>query len=308
MNEQPRTLADRLGPAQVSSEVRARIVAGTFNRLQRPAPGRRWLFTSLGLGAALASAALALPWRRPAPVRAIVTERTRAPVITPVPPVAAPVPPVAATAPRPRALIGPRTDELGRHRMILGSGGRAVWFPGPPGDVAVRLDQGRAQFEVAHLDRAESFRVLADPVEVTVVGTRFRVERQGTCSAVLLQEGRVDVSFRGQVVAHLRASDERTFCLTASGLESSSPGETEVRGALALIAQDRDLPRAAELLERYGRAHPGGVLEAEALFHLVRLHARLGNGPRAAEALGQLELRHPGDERLPGLHALVEGK
>jgi hypothetical protein len=294
-----RPLAERLGSPGVSSEVQSRIVAGTLARLDAP-PSRRWPMVVLALGAAAAAAALLVPARRPSPVVAIA-HRAPAPLITPTP--AEPAREVA------RSFVGPHTEELGRHRLVLAPGARAVSLPaGSNGEVSVRLEQGRAQFDVAHLERAERFLVLADPVEVTVVGTRFRVDRQGACSTVALQEGRVDVSFRGQMVAQLFPPDERLFCLTAAGLESTSPGEQEMRSAPGLIARDRDLPRAAELLERYRRGHPGGVFEAEALFHLVRLQVRLGQEGRAAVTLRELERRHADDPRLPDLHALVEGR
>jgi hypothetical protein len=291
-----RPLADRLGPAGVSSQVQSRIVAGALARLDAP-PSRRWPVVVLAFGSVVA--ALLVPWRRP-PAIVPVAHRAASPLIT-----ATPAEPAQAVA---RSLVGPHTEELGRHRLVLAPGGRAVWLPARDGEVVVRLEQGRAQFEVAHLERAESFRVLADPIEVTVVGTRFRVDRQGACSTVALQEGRVDVGFRGQVVAQLLPPDERLFCLTPSGLESTSPGEKQVRSALGLIARDRDLPRAAELLERYRRGHPGGVFEAEALFHLVRLQVRLGQEGRAAATLDDLERHHADDPRLADLHALVEGR
>jgi hypothetical protein len=290
-----RPIAERLGTTGVSSQVQGRIVAGAMARLDRP-PGWRWM-PALFAVAAASAAALFLVGRR-APVVAPVARHPAAPLILPTPAEPSPA----------RTFVGPHSEDLGRHRLVLAPGGRAVALPSAPGEVAVRLEQGRAQFEVAHLDRAERFRVLADPVEVMVVGTRFRVDRQGSCSAVALQEGQVDVSFRGQVVARLRPPDERLFCLTAAGLESSSPGEEEVRSALGLIARDRDLPRAAELLERYRRGHPGGVLEAEALFHLVRLQVRLGQEGRAARTLSELQRRHADDPRLADLHALVEGR
>jgi hypothetical protein len=300
MNERPSpTLAERLGNPGVSSQVQSRIVAGTMARLQAPPRTSRWLLATAGLGATIAAGVLLLAHRPPpAPM---VTSAPR-PVLTPHA-----APPIAATeALPPRAFVGPHGEDLGRHRLTLAAGGRAEWLPSPAGEVTVRLDQGHAQFDVAHLEKMESFRVLSEPVEVTVVGTRFRVDRQGGCTAVALQEGQVDVSFRGQVVAHLHPSDERTFCLTAAGLESTSPGEKEVRAALALIARDRELGRAAELLERYQRNHPGGVFEAEALFHLVRLQVRLDRRARAGELLDELQRRHAGDPRLPALHDLLD--
>jgi hypothetical protein len=301
MTERP--VADRLGPAAVPRAVEARIIQGSLARITAPRLRRPWfLVTTTALTATALGLFLLL---RPLP-------------LAPGPPPGSPPAPVTATAPAtppptaPRplplpSLVGPRTLDLGRHRMRLAAGGRATPLPAAPGAIKLRLDGGRARFDVARRERAEPFEVLAGPVLVSVVGTRFAVGvgDDPRCSAVAVEEGEVAVSFRGRTVARLRPSDERTFCLSAVGLETSAPGEPWVHRALALVAEGRQLDRAAALLERYRRTQPLGVLEDEVLFHLVRLRARLGQRPQAEALLHELETRYPGDERLAGLRGIV---
>jgi ferric-dicitrate binding protein FerR (iron transport regulator) len=205
-------------------------------------------------------------------------------------------------------LLGPRTERLERHRVELGPDARLRRQGEVAGQVSLRLDEGRARFEVAPLGPRESFRVLAGPVAVEVVGTLFSVARASDCATVGVEEGAVKVVQDGRVVARLRPSDEQTFCLTGLGLEISSPGEALVRSALALVASGREPARAAELLARYRREHPGGVFDQEALFHLVRVNVRLGRTAEAARLLRVMETSHPGDERLARLRPLVRAR
>jgi ferric-dicitrate binding protein FerR (iron transport regulator) len=206
-----------------------------------------------------------------------------------------------------RELIGPRQATLGAHRLVLEADTRVQPLSAGPGQVRLVLERGSAHFEVAHLRPSESFQVRATPVEVEVVGTRFVVERQPGCTTVGVDEGVVQVRFAGAVVARLHPTERRRFCATRSGgLETSAPGDELVRSALALIAEGRALDRAADLLERYRRQEPQGELTPEALFHLARLRARLGDGAAAAHLLDELAARFPDDERLPSLRAALE--
>jgi hypothetical protein len=310
-------LRERLGPAIVPRPVEARIAARALLRVRAARARRRPLLALAAVGVGLA-AALLIALLRPPSAGPVAKAASRPFVVTlPVPApsvgrVHAPSRPSEAAAPSvapaQAPLEGPRTAALGRHRVALGARGRLRPLAAPPGQVLLALEDGPARFEVAHLGPAERFEVRADPVAVEVVGTKFRVEREAGCSSVTVEEGQVWVRFRDAVVARLAAADERRFCASpAGGLVISAPGEGLVRAALTLISEGRDLPRAVAMLERYRREQPGGVLEQEALFHLVRLEARLGQRGAAARLLGELAGRFPEDERLPALRASVRG-
>lgn len=62
----------------------------------------------------------------------------------------------------------------------------------------VVLDQGAAHFSVAPRGQRPPLVVNAGAVTVTVIGTRFQVERIGDAGTVDVAEGLVDVSYRGQ--------------------------------------------------------------------------------------------------------------
>jgi hypothetical protein len=190
-------------------------------------------------------------------------------------------PPVVVPASAPRSVAEPplagRQVAIGRHRVTLAARGRLRRLASARESVSLALDRGRARFEVAHLTPAERFEVLAGPVSVEVVGTRFRVERVLPCTTVTVEQGEVRVRAGAAIVARLHAREERRFCPTAQGgIEASSPGEGMVRAALTLIADGGDLARAAARLDRYRREQPDGALGPEVLFHLVRLRRRQG--------------------------------
>nr|WP_243852926.1 FecR domain-containing protein [Sphingomonas naasensis] len=102
-------------------------------------------------------------------------------------PRSAPAPAVAVTKVGGHRLIGLadgskvelNTDT--RLRTLVDRGLRSVW-----------LDQGEAFFEVAHRD-GQPFVVHAGPREVTVLGTKFSVRREGGKVTVSVLEGRVRV-------------------------------------------------------------------------------------------------------------------
>jgi transmembrane sensor len=77
----------------------------------------------------------------------------------------------------------------------LGPSSRLVAKTVSPHLVEMELVSGGAHFEVAP-NRDREFRVAAGRVDVTVVGTKFTVERQGERTTVTVQAGRVRVAWQ----------------------------------------------------------------------------------------------------------------
>lgn len=71
----------------------------------------------------------------------------------------------------------------------------SAWLPEPTGG---RLQAGAADVEVAPRGGGEPFRAGLGDAEVTVLGTLFRLRRQGAAGSVLLERGRVAVARGGE--------------------------------------------------------------------------------------------------------------
>jgi ferric-dicitrate binding protein FerR (iron transport regulator) len=154
---------------------------------------------------------------------------------------------------------------------ILERGSVVSEAPAPPGLVVARLQSGRARFDVVHDDRRR-FRVEAGAVAVEVLGTQFTVEKSGDRARVMVERGRVRVSWRG------------------GGVELGV-GE---RGLYPPPDEVADLLREADAARREGR--PEAALAP--LHRVVDGHADDPRAPLAAFTLGRLyfdELHRAGD-------------
>ena len=150
---------------------------------------------------------------------------------------------------------------------------------------------------MAKLEAGGAFKVRTPHVLVEVVGTRFVVDAAETCTTVRVTEGRVRVTHGAPVL--LGPGDERAFC----GTPPTPPAGdlADLRDALAMIAEGRDLDGAATRLEGYARRRPDGPLLEEALFHLALVHARQGHQAEAVDAGRRFLRRFPESRRAARL-------
>ena len=263
---EPLNLRRGLGGGAVPDAVRRRIVVGAVDRSDNPSTARTLrLRLFAGTSVAVVFAAVALFVIRARPVT--------------------PTPGSVVTAER------ATTFAIGPHRVALALGGQLRFDALDPAAVELSLERGRAGFEVAHLGARGHFRIRAHDLEVSVIGTKFDVERTGVCTEVRVQQGRVQVSPINAEPLFLTAGMARSFC-PPQGAEGLSAAEQMVRDALRLIAggSEADLRRALVLLERYRAGHPDGVFEEEALFYLAIANEKLGEHTES-QALRQLFLK-----------------
>lgn len=128
-----------------------------------------------------------------------------------------------------------------------------------PGARELELLEGEAWFQVA-LDPARPFRVLADGVSATALGTAFEVRRGDDGVEVTVFEHRVEV--RGAVGAAVRLGEGQRVSVSARGLGPVERVDPALAGAWRrglLVFQDEPL---GEVVARLNRAMRGRILLA----------------------------------------------
>jgi ferric-dicitrate binding protein FerR (iron transport regulator) len=266
----------RLGRARPPAAVEARIVRGALARMERrTAP--RWHPAAWTVAAA-AAAAIALA------------------VIVPTAGEGPAVPAIAAGSTL-AADAGPASFSLGNHRVAVAPAGRVLVERLQGRSADLRLQDGEATFEVEPLAAGEAFRVFTERATVEVVGTVFTVAEDGTCTRVAVERGKVRASGTDGAVRLLGAGEAARFCAGEVPAGVALPGEARVREAIRLLAQNRELERAADLLASYRAEFPDGVFEEEALFHLCRIEAQLGRTDQAARLADEFVARFPESAR-----------
>lgn len=277
-----------------SDAVQRRIVEGALSRTlkaRQESPFRR-LFMGLALaGAATAAVAVSLPM---SPL-GIEREHAAQTEIT------------AATLDR---LAEAGTYAIGPHVVEIAGNGRLHFQGVDPRAVRLQLEDGSARFEVESLATGDTFEVRTSQVLVQVVGTRFTVSADGSCSHVGVEEGRVRVLSPSGEPTYLGPGDSNRFCEPGAGAASArlgldGTGEGLVREALVLVSQGRDLEQAAALLDRYRASYPNGAFEEEALFHLTLVKARMGSHQEAIDLAHAFEEAFPSSARSEKLRRLV---
>jgi hypothetical protein len=192
------------------------------------------------------------------------------------------------------ASVPPRPDRAPEPRIEQLADGSRIFIEGPStvlrkrletgDDVLYELGAGSALFEVAPR-RPRTFRVQAGPVAVTVIGTRFEVQRLDKASRISVTDGHVLVSWPGGS-KELRAGEEETFPHDASPPPAASIPKTQT-------TRPRAAPEGpAALFERADRARRQGN-PALAAAHLRTIVERHPDAPHAAAAsftLGRLSL------------------
>jgi tetratricopeptide (TPR) repeat protein len=155
-----------------------------------------------------------------------------------------------------------------------------------PESMRVELRSGRARFDIEHIDRRQ-FSVLANGIEVRVIGTRFTVTHS--------EEVHVEVE-RGIVEVHGAGPIERVFAGQSwRGAKTLVPPPAQVEPK-AEVQQPIEPPKA-----RAKRHHKRIVTlanaDAKELFELARAARRSGRIHDAADAYVALLDRFPGDRR-----------
>lgn len=122
------------------------------------------------------------------------------------------------------------------------------------GERRVTLLSGEAYFEVES-DAARPFRVVADGVETTVLGTAFDVRADADAVSVAVNRGRVAVAAaaaEAEAGAPLEAGD--WISIDASGRTERGRSDPELAGGWRsgmLAVQDRPVAELAQVLSRY---------------------------------------------------------
>lgn len=189
---------------------------------------------------------------------------------------------------------GPTSFHVGRHQILLSPSSLVKVDAAEPGLTELVVEAGTATFDVEKLQKGEAFRVRTDQVLVEVVGTRFSVGAQGSCSLIRVEEGIVRVTSWDGRVEKLEAGRRGRYCAGQSS-------DALLREALVLISGGQSLPKAAELLESYLATGKDPALEEEALFHLCILRARLGEKEEARSLAEDFRSRFPMSARIQRL-------
>jgi len=238
-------IAKRLARPAGEIEIDDPLAAGAWQDEPAPVtPPRAWRWWAGRMAVAsavVAAAALLALWLRP------VSRNASGPAYAAVTLARGPV----TLSGRPLGeVVGQRGDRPGTARVAVGaplvleSGGAAelalergatvqvagparLTLQGTAADVALRLEAGRVQVQVAHRRPDETFAVVTGDARVEVRGTRFAVTATPHGSRVEVTEGRVAVHF----------SDGRNLLVAAGqAVDSASPAPAGADGPPALPA------------------------------------------------------------------------
>lgn len=174
-------------------------------------------------------------------------------------------------------------------------------------EVSFDLASGIARFDVARRPE-RAFRVYAGVVRVEVIGTSFRLERQGERSAIAVERGRVLVSWPGGMKG-LSAGESGVFPPEPTHSAAVTPVDPESAPEDGRqVEAGRPEPSALGRMEARVTAAPSAApLGAEALFAAAD-RARAERKPEEAQRLlAQITQRYPRDARAP-LAAFTRGR
>ncbi len=179
---------------------------------------------------------------------------------------------------------------------------------GDPSDVHVELRSGAALFEVTHVER-RSFVVSAGGVDIRVIGTRFRVNLDGSEHVhVAVERGVVEVRRHGhdETLQRLGAGEEGTLMTDGADL---SPRASEPVAPVAAAPAPSETGAASGTDPSTTESKSGNVstLDARQLFDAASAARRAGKNVQAAGLFDALRRRFPGDARA-GLSAFELGR
>jgi hypothetical protein len=115
---------------------------------------------------------------------------------------------------------GSLETRVGKHLVAVGPNSDLGLDSLRPSDLRFRLERGSVTMTVSPLGPDGHLRVFAGELSVEVVGTVFRVERDGNCSSVSVRSGRVAVSYQGRP-GTLGAGESRQFCPAMNPVSAS---------------------------------------------------------------------------------------
>lgn len=258
---------------------------------------RRRQVAAVGGGVLAVAAAIVLVMRPEAPGASPVASRG-----TPASSGAALVPP-RVEAPAPLLAF-----EDGSKVFAMAEGARVVERERAPGRVVVAMEQGHAQFDVAH-DPARVFEVHIDGLVVSVLGTSFRVERRDAAVHAEVLEGTVRVLRREAVLGSLGAGESATYPFVEAPAVNVEATEDVAAATTAAVREPsrrndegwRRLARAGSYREAYDilRVEPRQSVRNDPEDLLLASDvARLSGHPaEAVPHLEQLLRDHPRDAR-----------
>lgn len=150
----------------------------------------------------------------------------------------------------------------------LGPDSAVAVLPGP--SRAVRLLKGQAFFHVAR-DPQRPFRVAANAVETTVLGTAFDVRLQQDGAVVTVREGLVRVDYAGTPrFSELLAAGDWASIAAPDIVDRGvvPPAEVAVWQAGRIVARDRAI---ADVIDEIQRSFPGAIVMPNEAFGRRRI-------------------------------------
>jgi transmembrane sensor len=214
---------------------------------------------------------------------------------------ASPSPESSTVAPAHRSapaspVADPRTTFADGSTARVSDGGELVVQSASEQRIEAVLAAGTADFEVTKRANRE-FLVVAGPIRVRVVGTKFRVELAGERARVEVLEGKVEVQ-RGDARAFMEAGESRWFpgAEPTPKPEDPPPAVTTDRARFLEFARAERFTDAYQLMSRSPSAVGGS---AEELL-LAADAARHSNHPEQALGfLRRVTKEHGSDSRAP---------
>jgi transmembrane sensor len=239
--------------------------------------GRERARATLGVGAVVLAAAVALllaaPWRGRAPVAVVA--------------------PAVVLPPAPSA-SDPKTRFSDGSVARVSDGGELVVKSATPEHIESILVAGAADFDVTKHPQRE-FVVLAGLVRVRVVGTSFRVERVGERTRVSVREGKVEVQL-GEAREYLEAGESRFFPSQDAPKAEARPSGTGAHARFLELARGGEFKAAYQVMSQ----NPAVVGASAEELMLAADAARLSSHPdEAVRYLRRVTSEHAADSRAP---------
>jgi hypothetical protein len=303
---------------RVEAGLFARLDRGEHSRVPMPEPAPRVPVPIWASAMTFAAAAAFLLWwsfKPPAAMTEEVVARTDEPaeVAQVVPPAARSSTHIVTTGAPTRTTIGEATLTLAAESDVHVSGSDADgWL--------VRIEAGEVDCEVAPRRGRPAFVVQAGETQVTVVGTRFTVTREGFGAHVAVREGQVRV-MSGATQLSLGPGEEWPVIPLVSvprddaDIDAPVPvrkkGRTpqhalDVAGRFERAARlEAEDPRAALKIYR-SLAGGKGRWAANALYAQGRLELELGRRKAARAVLQRYLARHPNGLNKADVQSLLE--
>jgi len=210
--------------------------------------GWRWLWAPSALGV-VAAAILLVWWRAPArPPAAAAPFAAVTRVAGGVTAGGRPLGSAARLDPGSELQLAPDGEAelaLARGALVHLWGPARITLGGTAGAVALRLDEGRLDAQVAHRLPDETFAVVTRDARVEVRGTRFSVNAQRDGSWVRVDEGRVAVAFSDGSSRLVSAGETASSIPAAPVEEASSPEPAAPRASADCAGTTRACQGAA---------------------------------------------------------------